>query len=120
VTAGEAEKTADDAMKDIIVKIENDGNMKHFIVRAAGMLEEYLDCNLRCGDEEYRKAFDERIFTFWAYFRCYLVSLRGKDGFPNNYGYKLKDVYENNPEVVMARKALNIKGDSLRVCPKAV
>jgi hypothetical protein len=120
VTSGESEKAPEDAMRDVISKINHDDNIKNFIIRAAGMLEQYLDCNLECRDEVYRKAFDERIFTFWANFRCYIASLRGKYGFPSNYGHKLMEVYENNPEVLMARNALKIKGDSLRVCPTSI
>lgn len=108
--------------QDIQSALKGDEDLRASVIAEATFLENWEKCRKnRCRMETYQKQFDDRIFDFWANYRCFIASLRG-NGYPRDFGKLLHNRYETLKEVTISRGVVEktsgrrIIGDALRVC----
>jgi hypothetical protein len=111
------------AISERVASCENDpncGGYKEHIVRVAQFLDDWEVCReTRCRNSTIVAYFDERIFDFWANYRCVVVDLREERGFGISLGKRIQDRYDSLQRVDdLLAGAGNSEGvdNSLRYC----
>lgn len=114
------------AVSERVASCENDPECKGYkehIARVVQFLDEWEVCReTRCRNATIVGYFDERIFDFWANYRCVVLGLRRDQGFGITIGERVQDRYESLPRVRdLLAGAGNPNGveNSLRYCAEA-